>query len=57
MQFIKNAGDFEEYFDAKPNLEGLQNTVAHCLQTGILGSDKAAVLNIKDRGKCFVVFN
>jgi hypothetical protein len=47
MPFFKNASDFEKYFEAKPNLEGLPNTVAHCLRTGILGSDKAAVLNIR----------
>jgi hypothetical protein len=40
MQFFKNVGDYEEYFDVRPNLESLQNTVAHCLQTGILWSDK-----------------
>ena len=39
-RFFKNVGDYEEYFDARSSLEGLQTTVAHCLQTGILGSDK-----------------
>jgi hypothetical protein len=40
MQFFKNAGYYEEYFDATPSLEGLQNTIAHCLQTGIFGPEK-----------------
>ena len=40
LQFLKNLCDYGEYFDARPNLEGLQSTVAHCLLTGILGSDK-----------------